>query len=278
MKKEVLWGVLALAIVGAGIYLGVSNRPRTQEPTHQTSNSGNQQKTDALDRVPGVQWYEVGDVIEMSEIDVEQIDAYFVAQPILEGGNVYQRIYGKSFPTGGQVKLEDLRYLKMIYYDYDGNIRCGEMIVNQEIAQHTLQVFRELFLREYPIARMELIENYWDEDPVVTDRNSIRANNTSAFFYRNIAGTDQLSNHAYGYAIDINPYDNPYFYLDEAGEPLLEDMEPHEQEAAVDRSVLHAITHEDLAYQLFTGHGFAWGGDWSNPLDYQHFEWDGSSR
>jgi hypothetical protein len=35
----------------------------------------------------------------------------------------------------------------------------------------------------------------------------------------------------------------------------------------------HAITHEDLAYRLFTEAGFDWGGDWSNPLDYQHFEW-----
>ena len=35
-------------------------------------------------------------------------------------------------------------------------------------------------------------------------------NNTSAFNYRKIAGSNNLSNHAYGKAIDINPQQNPY--------------------------------------------------------------------
>ncbi|WP_200805027.1 M15 family metallopeptidase [Succinivibrio dextrinosolvens] len=28
----------------------------------------------------------------------------------------------------------------------------------------------------------------------------------------------------------------------------------------------------DLAYKLFTAHGFLWGGDWISVKDYQHFE------
>ena len=35
-------------------------------------------------------------------------------------------------------------------------------------------------------------------------------NNTYAFNYRNVGGTNRLSNHAYGKAIDINPMQNPY--------------------------------------------------------------------
>ena len=35
----------------------------------------------------------------------------------------------------------------------------------------------------------------------------------------------------------------------------------------------HVITHEDPAYQIFViEHGFTWGGDWDNVVDYQHFE------
>lgn len=32
------------------------------------------------------------------------------------------------------------------------------------------------------------------------------------------------------------------------------------------------ITHEDVAYQIFTKYGFTWGGDWKYSKDYQHFE------
>lgn len=42
-----------------------------------------------------------------------------------------------------------------------------------------------------------------------------------------------------------------------------------------DSSINHVITHDDLAYKLFTKHGFEWGGDWDSniySLDHQHFE------
>lgn len=34
----------------------------------------------------------------------------------------------------------------------------------------------------------------------------------------------------------------------------------------------YMIDSRDKAYLEFTAHGFTWGGDWSNPKDYQHFE------
>lgn len=37
-------------------------------------------------------------------------------------------------------------------------------------------------------------------------------NNTSMFNYRKIAGKKTLSNHSYGVAIDINPFQNPAVY------------------------------------------------------------------
>ena len=34
----------------------------------------------------------------------------------------------------------------------------------------------------------------------------------------------------------------------------------------------HVITTSDRAYELFTAYGWTWGGSWSNPKDYQHFQ------
>ncbi|MCR4999177.1 MAG: M15 family metallopeptidase [Lachnospiraceae bacterium] len=216
----------------------------------------------------------VGEAIDTSLLDSQRIEQYFVATEITEGDEIYQRIYGKSFPTGGEIALSDLRYLRMLYVDYEGITRCGEMIVNAEISDVTLEIFNNLYREKYPICRMELIDNYWDGDGNTTDRKSILANNSSAFCYRTIAGTDEMSNHALGYAIDINPYDNPYVWRDANGDLITDGLETHEIDMLTNRGEAeHAITFSDEAYQQFYLHGFDWGGEWTNPLDYQHFEW-----
>ena len=52
---------------------------------------------------------------------------------------------------------------------------------------------------------MVLIDEYDAQDGP-----SIRANNSSAFNFRFIAGTGVLSNHSRGMAVDINPLYTPY--------------------------------------------------------------------
>ena len=37
----------------------------------------------------------------------------------------------------------------------------------------------------------------------------MQKNNTSSFNYRKIEGKDKLSMHSFGFAIDINPFQNP---------------------------------------------------------------------
>lgn len=67
------------------------------------------------------------------------------------------------------------------------------------------EIFHELYLAEYPIERIRLIDEYDGDDTV-----SMEDNNTSCFNYRVVDGTSSLSKHAYGMAIDINPLYNPY--------------------------------------------------------------------
>ena len=103
------------------------------------------------------------------------------------------------------------------------------------------------------------------------DDASMAANNTSCFNYRVIAGSTTLSYHAQGLAIDINPRYNPYvtFAADGSAQISPENGVPY-----ADREMFFPmkIDRNDLCYQLFTAHGFEWGGDWDTPLDYQHFE------
>ena len=159
--------------------------------------------------------------------------------------------------------------MKVLHYNFDGNIQVGEMIVHKDIEQDMREIFEELFRQKYQVSSMRLIDDYWNGTADSSGSRSIDRNNTSVFRYGRSA-SGRLSNHALGLAIDFNPQQNPYVtYRD--GEPHWN----HENASAyVDRSagLPHMIDHNDLAYRLFTQHGFTWGGDRDNPKDYQLFE------
>ena len=72
-------------------------------------------------------------------------------------------------------------------------------MVNQKIADDVLEIMKELYENHYPIEKMHLIDEYGADDEA-----SMSDNNTSAFNYRTIAGTNRLSKHGQGLTVDIN--------------------------------------------------------------------------
>ena len=166
------------------------------------------------------------------------------------------------------VSYDDLRYLSVLYYDFNGEVQTGELICNKGIAQDLAEIFHELYLNEYRIEKIRLIDEYDGDDTA-----SMLDNNTSCFNYRVVDGTDSLSKHALGCAIDINPFYNPYvvFNKDGSGETYIS---PAGSEIYADRSqdFPYKIDENDLCYRLFKQHGFTWGGNWNSSKDYQHFQ------
>lgn len=210
-----------------------------------------------------------GTVLTEDQIDQEQLTQYFLINTISD--EVYQRINGKSYRENNNIGLDDLRYLKLIHYNFEHQIQVGELIVNAALAQEMTEIFMELFQNEYEIYSMYLVDNYWTGDGGTTDSASIDVNNTSAFNYRTATGSStNLSNHAYGCAIDINPQQNPYVSY-RSGSPSWSHENANDY---IDRTTgyAHVITHDDLCYKIFKDHGFSWGGDWNTIKDYQHFE------
>lgn len=179
---------------------------------------------------------------------------------------IIQRITGISYVENPNISLDELRYLRLLYYGFDGNTYVGEMIVNEQIAEEVTSIFRRLYEEKYPIEQMVLIDDYQGEDEASMD-----ANNTTAFNYRTVAGSSKLSNHSYGMAIDLNPKYNPYVKEKTDGTLFCQPALGAEY-ADRDASFEHKITREDLACKLFLEAGFTWGGDWNSVKDYQHFE------
>jgi hypothetical protein len=206
-------------------------------------------------------------LISESEIETEskpQEMMYYT--PLTD--EIKERITGKSYPATSdniQISYDDLAYLHVLYYDFDNNIQEGELICNKEIAQDLLEIFGELYNNQYQIEKIHLVDDYNADDEA-----SMADNNTSCFNYRVISGTDRISNHSYGKAIDINPLYNPYV----TNRNGTENISPSNATAYADRTANfdHKIDTEDLCYKLFIQHGFTWGGDWKNSKDYQHFE------
>lgn len=187
--------------------------------------------------------------------------------------NLRRYITGISYPdnvaedlTEPVITVDELRYVHIWHYDFDGNPAEGELICNEYIAQDLVEIFYELYRNEYQLEKVLLIDEYDGDDTA-----SMEDNNTSCFNYRMAEGTTHLSKHAYGLAVDINPLYNPYVTYEQDG---TEKVSPVAAEGYADRSVgfAYKIDENDLCYKLFTAHGFTWGGNWNSAKDYQHFQ------
>lgn len=177
------------------------------------------------------------------------------------------RVEGLSYKENRDITLERLRYITIAYYDFGGRLREGELMVNRKIAEDILEIFYELYQNRYPLERVALIDEYG-----ASDERSMEANNTSAFNYRTIAGTDILSLHAYGMAVDINPRINPCVTPENVTPKNGAKYALRDPEQCQGKYKDYMIQKDDWIYTLFKSRGFQWGGDWKMIKDYQHFE------
>jgi hypothetical protein len=177
-----------------------------------------------------------------------------------------QQRLGRSWHPGlGCPEFLGLVRLEVLHRDFQGATQRGELDVAREIAPELLDVFRELFDARFPIARMRPIHHYDGDD----DR-SMADNNTSAFNCRRKVGKAELSLHAFGRAVDVNPVQNPYETA--SGLVLPAEGKPYARRDGRVVSGPGVLTSESVAVSAFESRGFVWGGRWTDPVDWQHFE------
>ncbi|GAA1539350.1 M15 family metallopeptidase [Nocardioides humi] len=167
---------------------------------------------------------------------------------------------GETWSPACPVALADLAYVNVSFRGFDGKAHTGELVLAAKVADDVVSVFRALFAAGYPIEEMRLPTTADLDAPPTGD-----GNDTAALVCRAARGQTSWSAHAYGLAIDVNPFLNPYH----KGDVVL----PERASAYLDRSrtqpgIIHA---GDLVVREFARIGWTWGGSWSSLKDYQHF-------
>jgi D-alanyl-D-alanine carboxypeptidase len=175
-----------------------------------------------------------------------------------------RRRMGETWSPGCPVPLSGLRYLRVGFRGFDGRPHTGELVVNASVAGAVVEVFRRLFAASYPIEEMRLPTTADLDAPPTGD-----GDNTAAYVCRFTRGTTTLSAHAYGLAIDVNPFQNPY----RKGDLVL----PELASAYLDRSWHRPgmILPGGVVTRAFARAGWTWGGDFRTVSDLMHFSANG---
>jgi hypothetical protein len=165
-----------------------------------------------------------------------------------------------TWRPGCPVGLDDLRYVTVTFWGFDGEPHAGEMLVHRSAAEAVAGVFRRLFEDRFPIEDMHVTTAAELDAPDTGDGNA-----TAAFVCRATRGGSRWSEHAYGLAVDINPFHNPY--VRDGG------VIPGLASSYLDRSRVRPgmLVPGGGSIEAFAGIGWEWGGGWTDPIDYMHF-------
>ncbi|MGS0742101.1 M15 family metallopeptidase [Glaciimonas sp. GG7] len=167
---------------------------------------------------------------------------------------------------GAPVTCSQLQVVRFAYIDFDHQRHDdGEIMVMAAVAPQVATIFKLLLAQRVPLARARLMDHYQGDDAA-----SMADNNTSAFNHRPITGGSAPSLHAYGLAIDLNPLQNPYLRRNDKG---VIEVSPAAGKDYVKRLPMRPGMVDAQIAAIFAAHGFPiWGGDWREPIDYQHFQ------
>jgi len=159
-----------------------------------------------------------------------------------------------------QAVVSALCLMEVSYYGFDGRLHGGQLLVHASLEEDLRELFALIRETRFPLYSVIPIVRFgW------SDEASMAADNSSAFNYRFIAGTERLSRHAAGLAVDLNPFQNPVIY---------ENGEIHPPGALYRPETPGTLTEGSPVVQAFLRRGWNWGGHFQHLRDYHHFEKD----
>lgn len=157
--------------------------------------------------------------------------------------------------------IRTLTLVDVEYYSFDNRLHRGQIVVHCELEQDVRALFEELRRQRFPVE--SVIPIRFDRPNNGTSMDTL--NNTYGFHYRPKATfrTAQLSTHARGRAIDINPFQNPAHLRSGRLIP---------SRGTYDPAAPGTFTATSPVVRYLRQKGWQWGGGWRSVQDYMHFE------
>jgi hypothetical protein len=162
------------------------------------------------------------------------------------------------------VAAQDLRWVRVTFWGFDDRRHTGELLLNERVADDLVGVFRALWQARFPLEELRITTRAELDAPPTGD-----GNNTGAFVCRPVTGGTSYSEHAYGLAVDVNPFQNPYvrddLVLPELATAYL----------ARGRRAPGMVRLGGPVVRAFAAIGWEWGGEYRSLKDWQHFSLTG---
>jgi hypothetical protein len=182
-------------------------------------------------------------------------------------GSLRREVVDRNWHPGCPVPIRDLRVARVRYWGFDGDVHEGPLVLNEAVVDDVVGVFRRLFRAHFPIKHIALARRYRPN----ADRWNSTRDTTASFNCRPVTDVPgSVSQHSYGWAVDINPLQNPYVRGD--GSVLRKAARPYRDRSRRRRGMIHP---GDIVVRSFARVGWEWGGDWTTIKDYMHFSWTG---
>lgn len=177
---------------------------------------------------------------------------------------VWRSMVGRTWHQGCPVGRSGLRLLRINYWDYSGYRRRGELVAAASVVRQMAGALTDMYDARLPIRSMYRVDRFGWSKRVQggDDYASMAAGNTSAFNCRWVVGRPGVrSPHAYGRALDVNTWENPYRsqqgWVPNAWWPA------HSDPRVAWRSNSHAVV------RIMNRHGLRWT---YRVSDSQHFD------
>jgi hypothetical protein len=180
-----------------------------------------------------------------------------------------------SYRNGCPVGPDRLRRLVVNYWDYQGKVRRGTLVVVASAAPVVQRAFTRAFADRFRIKKIVPVDAYYGPGvtPTGSDVRAMNDGNTSAFNCRGVTGSRfRVSQHSYGNAIDINTFENPYVtsskvYPAKAKKRYVKNRSKHLGDPGV-------LRRKSGITRVFLKARWSWGGFWAHR-DWQHFSVNG---
>ncbi len=185
-----------------------------------------------------------------------------LGNPIVDSDMDDEAAILSNLPEGCPQEITSrLAVVAVRYYGFDDKVHQGQIVVDRDLADDVAQIFELILELGFPLHSVLPIAHA-DIQAKAPYGLSPDTDNSSGFAFRPQAGSGKLSMHARGWAVDLNPRENPYI----KGETILPPR------SVYDPSLPGTLTADHPVVLRFKELGWEWGGDWKSLKDYMHFE------